>query len=78
MKCLGSKNDPKLWRYQCNQEITGISVSKKKKKKESITTQYFYSNLLCKNTERALLDMFTSFAEFIRNETYLMFRKAIW
>lgn len=52
-------------------------LAKKKKKKESITTQYFYSNLLCKNTERALLDMFTSFAEFIRNETYLMFRKAI-
>lgn len=63
----------------------GISVTRKslvfllakKKKKESITTQYFYSNLLCKNSERALLDMFTSFAEFIRNETHLIFRKAI-
>lgn len=52
-------------------------LAKKKKKKESITTQYFYSNLLCKNSERALLDMFTSFAEFIRNETHLIFRKAI-
>lgn len=63
----------------------GISVTRKslvfllakKKKKESITTQYFYSNLLCKNSARALLDMFTSFAEFIRNETHLIFRKAI-
>lgn len=63
----------------------GISVTRKslvfllakKKKKESITTQYFYSNLLCKNSERALLDMFTSFAEFIRSETHLIFRKAI-
>ena len=63
----------------------GISVTRKslvfllakKKKKESITTQYFYSNLLCKNSERALLDMFTSFAEFIRNETHLIFLKAI-
>lgn len=63
----------------------GISVTRKslvfllakKKKKESITTQYFYSNLLCKNSERALLDMFTSFAEFIRHETHLIFRKAI-
>lgn len=63
----------------------GISVTRKslvfllakKKKKESITTQYFYSNLLCKNSERALLDMFTSFAEFIRNETHLIFRMAI-
>ena len=63
----------------------GISVTRKslvfllakKRKKESITTQYFYSNLLCKNSERALLDMFTSFAEFIRNETHLIFRKAI-
>lgn len=52
-------------------------LAKKKKKKESITTQYFYSNLLCKNSERALLDMFTSFAEFIRNETHLIFGKAI-
>ena len=52
-------------------------LAKKKKRKESITTQYFYSNLLCKNSERALLDMFTSFAEFIRNETHLIFRKAI-
>lgn len=64
----------------------GISVTRKslvfllakKKKKESITTQYFYCNLLCKNSDRALLDMFTSFAEFIRNETHLVFRKAIW
>lgn len=54
-----------------------LLAKKKKKKKESITTQYFYSNLLCKNSERALLDMFTSFAEFIRNETHLIFRKAI-